>query len=337
MKIAITGGAGFIGAHLTKALLDAGHDVLVIDSLHRGSRQAVDPRARFYSLDVRDSKLRALLQMERPDLISHHVAQWQHDLPREQLLVDADVHIRGLLNVLDSCVNASVKKIILASGGNDIYGPVTADQLPLLEDAPLRPRRPIDISRMTGEWYVRHYTQYYGLKHTILRYADVYGDTDTTRITDIAQPISYFIRMLAEQRRPIIRGSGEEKRDYIFIDDVVRANLCALKQGENQTFHISSGNGYTLNSIYQMVASGMKSEIKPLYLASTAAIPTMALDNTQAQQQMGWQPEVSMQYGIRCLIAQLRSEAEKLADLSSVQYLPVMVMQDLLSMQRNVR
>jgi UDP-glucose 4-epimerase len=143
--------------------------------------------------------------------------------------------------------------------------------------------------------------------------------------------------MLAEQRRPIIRGSGEEKRDYIFIDDVVRANLCALKQGENQTFHISSGNGYTLNSIYQMVASGMKSEIKPLYLASTAAIPTMALDNTHAQQQMGWQPEVSMQYGIRCLIAQLRSEAEKLADLSSVQYLPVMVMQDLLSMQRNVR
>src|SRR5207249_3349703 len=102
MKIAITGGAGFIGSHLTRAYLDAGHDVFVIDTLINGSREAVDPRARFYQLDIRDVKLQTVLQKERPDIVSHHVVQRQSSLPLgEPSLTDADVHIRGLLNVLD--------------------------------------------------------------------------------------------------------------------------------------------------------------------------------------------------------------------------------------------
>src|SRR5579884_3794314 len=144
MKIAITGGAGFIGEYLTTSYLDAGHDVLVIDNLSRGSRKAIDPRARFYEVDVRDGKLSHILQHERPDLVSHHVAQWGYDVPFERSLADADVHIRGLLNVLDCCVDASVKKIIFASGGNGMYGFVEADQLPLSEETPLCPQQPID-------------------------------------------------------------------------------------------------------------------------------------------------------------------------------------------------
>src|SRR6266487_4750002 len=107
MKIAVTGGAGFIGSHLTRAYLDAGHDVFVIDTLINGSREALDSRARFFQLDIRDAKLQTLLQMERPDLLSHHAAQREYVLPGEKSLADADVHVRGLLNVLDSCASAS--------------------------------------------------------------------------------------------------------------------------------------------------------------------------------------------------------------------------------------
>src|SRR3984893_19149807 len=121
MKIAITGAAGFIGAQVTKAYLDAGHDVLVIDSLLYGAHQVVDPRARFYQVDIRDGKLRTILQDERPEIVSHHASQKRFTASCEQAMADADVHIRGLLNVLDSCVNASVGKFIFASGGNNLY------------------------------------------------------------------------------------------------------------------------------------------------------------------------------------------------------------------------
>jgi len=306
MKIAITGGAGFIGAHLTKAYLDAGHDVLVIDSLLHGSPRAIDPRARFYHLDIRDGKLRTILQQERPDLVSHHAAQ--HGTPAEQPLADADVHVRGVLNVLDSCVHASVSKVIFASSGNTLYGQLDAEHLPLTEDAPLCPQRPCDITKVAGECYVRYYTQYYGLKHTILRYADVYGETDSTLAR---HPLSYFIRMLEEQRRPIIRGTGDEVRDHIFIDDVVQANLCALKRGENQTFHISSGRGYTLNRLYWMVADFLESEIEPVYLSnSLVETSSIVLDNIQAQHVLGWRPEINLPEGIRRAVERLAEQGE---------------------------
>src|ERR1700736_6756031 len=191
MKIAITGGAGFNASHLTRAYLDAGHDVLVIDTLVNGSRDAIDARARFYQIDIRDGRLQKLLQQERPDILSHHALQREHAaLPLEELsMADADVHVRGLLNVLDSCVGASVAKIIFASGGNSLYnqcGPyaeilrctqddrcaqgdrytqddrctqgnlqaaplaVSRGLVPFKEDAPLCPRRPFDISKVAG-------------------------------------------------------------------------------------------------------------------------------------------------------------------------------------------
>lgn len=311
MKIAITGGAGFIGSHLAKAYLDAGHDVLIIDTLVHGSRDALDPRARFYQLDIRDSQLQQLLQRERPDIVSHHAAyRSQSSLPLdERSLLDADIQIRGLLNVLDSCVAASVNKIIFASGGNDLYKrpdyveqretteqpsvqPFVAD-----EETPLCPQKPSAITKVAGEGYVRYYARHYGLSHTILRYADVYGEKD---MDSMQHPLTYFTRMLLEQHRPTIRGAADAIRDHIFVDDVVRANLFALARGHNQTLHISTGQGYSSNELFAAVASALQSDLEPLYLSTTMVPPaSCVLDNTQASIALGWRPTVDFSTGVR--------------------------------------
>lgn len=337
MKIAVTGGAGFVGSHLVRAYLDAGHDVLVLDSLVHGSRQAVDPRARFYHVDIRDSRLQTILQTERPDVVSHHAAQREHIKPGEQALIDADVQIRGLLNVLDACVNASVSKIIFASGGNTLYGctkcvtsptgsPSTVS--PLKESAPPCPGRPCDISKIAGEWYVRYYTCQYGLPHTILRYADIYGESDRAFFW---HPLAYFIVQLAENLRPVIRGSDRDIRDHIFIDDVVQANLRALEHGRNETMHISSGQGYSLRQFYMAAARLLHSDIAPTYISSplSAESSAIVLDNTLARRVLRWQPEINFDTGIKLAAERLCGPTRRPAPrerLDLEQELPVPVL-----------
>jgi UDP-glucose 4-epimerase len=307
MKIGITGGAGYIGSRLTKAYLDEGHDVLVIDNLLHGSSQAIDPRARFYQLDMRDSKLRAVLYQERPDLVSHHAAYWRDEIPETPVLADADVHVRGLLNLLEGCVHAGVRKVIFASNGNSLYRPIEQEALPVKENAPLCPQYPHDISKLAGEWYLRYYTHQYGLKHCILRYADVYGE-DHNQWTH--HPLTYFIRMFSNRQRPVIRGSGDEIRDHIFIDDVVRANLRALKHGDNQTLHISTGRGCSLNQMCQMVAILLKSDLEPLHISGTLVEEcSLVLDNSRAGRVLAWRPEVEMSEGVQRAVQLWRGEA----------------------------
>jgi UDP-glucose 4-epimerase len=300
MKIAIIGGAGFIGSRLVHAYLNAGNDVFVVDSLTSGSQQVIDPRARFYHVDIRDKKIRDILQSERPDMVSHHATQQHETGTGAHTLADADVHVRGLINVLDSCVNASVKRFIFASGGNDMYGHVHAEQLPLREDTPLHPRSVQDISKVAGEWYVRYYSQQFGLKHTIVRYADIYGEAEPL---PFHHPLSYFIRMLHEQQRPVIRGTGNEIRDHIFIEDVMQAHLNLLKtptRSENSTLHISSGQGHSLKQLYYMAACIQESQLEPVYIAGSHLVSsTVILDNTKARLALDWQPKTTLSEGIQ--------------------------------------
>lgn len=319
MKIAITGGAGYVGSRLTKAYLDAGHDVLVIDNLAHGWRQDVDGRARFYQLDIRDSKVQEVLQLERPDVVSHHAAQLAA-FPGASLLADADVQLRGLLNVLDGCVSASVSRFIYASNGSTLYQPLpvagsmhSAFRI-VKEDFPLYPQRANDINKLAGERYVRYYSQQHGLEHIILRYADIYGELHS----ELAQhPVTYFVDMLSQGQRPIIRGSACDGRDHIYIDDVARANLRALEHGRNCTMHISSGKSYTLDQLFGAVATQLASDLLPVYLSRAMSEPTaFALDNTLAQQRLNWQPQVDFAEGIARAIEMLCGQKVPVPSLS---------------------
>nr|BBH95457.1 UDP-glucose 4-epimerase [Thermogemmatispora argillosa] len=296
VKIAITGGAGFIGAHLTRACLEAGHQVIVIDSLASGARERLDPRARFYHLDIRDPQLHAVLQMERPDIVSHHAACRSALLPGPRPLTDADINLHGLLNLLDGCVAANIRRIIFASSGNDLYR-TEGQALPLSEEAPLCPRRPLDISKLAGEWYIRYYSRHYGIEHVILRYADVYGEIERQ---NAQHPLTEFIYNLLEKKRVVIRAPRGEKRDHIYISDVIQAHLLALERGANWTMHISSGAATSLEEFYQRAAALLASESAPLYLNERGRTgTTIALDNSRARQVLGWQPTVDLEEGIR--------------------------------------
>lgn len=314
MKIAIIGGAGFVGSHLTRAYLNARHDVFVIDSLVHGTREAIDPRARFYHLDIRDGKVQAVLQAERPNIVSHHVVQREHTLPCESSLLDADVHIRGLLNILEGCVSAQVSKLIFASGGNTLYRGCSLQELSrtgsISESNEVSPCQPQDITRVAGEWYVRYYTRKYALPHLILRYADIYGEVDPVYAW---HPLTAFLVQLSLQHRPTIRGTDREVRDHIFIDDVVRANLRALECGCNETIHISSSQGYSVRQFFQAAARLLQSNLPPAYISSSLVEPTATiLDNRRARQVLNWQPEIDFSTGVRLSATRLfgqKSEA----------------------------
>ncbi len=309
MKIAIIGGAGFVGSHIARAYLDAGHDVFVIDSLVHGSSEAIDPRARFYQLDIRDGKLQSILQTERPDIVSHHAVQRTSTLPGEYSLVDADVQIRGLLNVLDSCVHAHISKFIFASSGNSFYQRRPLSELEaralVNEDVEMCPQDPQDISKMAGEWYVRYYARQYRLPHVILRYADIYGERDPQRAW---HPLTSFLFHLSQQRRPTVRGTDQDIRDHIFIDDVVRANLSALERGRNETLHISSAQGYTIQQFYRAVAHLLRCDISPMYISASSEEPgAIILDNKRAQRILNWKPEIDFLSGVALASERLKS------------------------------
>ena len=311
MKIVVIGGAGFIGSHITRAYLNAGHDVVVVDNLSHGSRDAVDSRARFYQYDIRDAKVREILQQERPNIVSYHAVQ-HYSYSNEQALTDADIHIRGLLNVLEGCIAAQVDKFIFASNGNSLYDKVEEEQLPATEDMTVCPRRPLDISKVACEWYIRYYTHIYGLRHTILRYADVYGETEPAYMQ---HPLSYFVQELTAHRRPILRGANHVLQDHIFIDDAVRANILALTKGDNATMHISAGHGCTNYQLFRVAAILLESQLEPVYIGSEMLVePTsIILSNERAQRLLGWSPEVNMVKGVQRAVSLMHAVLQEKA------------------------
>ncbi len=304
MKILITGGAGFIGSHVADACLEAGHQVVVVDDLSSGRRENLDPRVSFYQLDIRDAALKGVFDREQPDVVNHHAAQVSVPRSVEDPRHDAEINLLGLINVLQNCVKHQVKKVIFISSGGAIYG--EADEYPTTEKYLPRPLSVYAVNKLAGEFYLGFYRHQYGLGHTILRYANVYGPRQYAQSE--AGVVSIFVEKLLADAAPVVYTYPEEPegmiRDYVYVKDVVRANLAALDQGENGVFNIGTCVETTTSQLFRTILWQLGKDIQPQSgPARQGDLRRSLLDSSKAFRELGWSPIYSLEDGIRETIA----------------------------------
>ena len=224
--VLVTGGAGFIGSHIVDLLIENNYKVVIVDDLSSGREENINKKARFFKLDVTDQKsLAEVFKQERPDYVCHEAAQISVSFSVRDPLFDAQTNILGSLNLLQCCVNYQTKGIVFASSGGTIYG--EPELFPITEDYPFRPQSPYGISKVAIEHYLNFYQKNYHFPYVALRYGNVYGPRQDPY--GEAGVIAIFIEKMLKGEIPTINGDGEYIRDYIYVEDVARANLLALQ------------------------------------------------------------------------------------------------------------
>ncbi|MBF7081620.1 SDR family oxidoreductase [Desulfallas sp. Bu1-1] len=261
MRVLVTGGAGFIGSHIVDALVARGARTAVLDNLSTGRFENIDPRVNFYKGDLRDENfVRDTLRAERPDYVIHQAAQIDVQASIDDPATDAAVNITGAINLLEACRACGVKKIIYASSAA-VYG--NPRYLPVDEEHPLQPLSGYGISKHTVEHYLAVYRALYGLDYTVLRYANVYGPRQDA--TGEGGVVAIFTDRLLRGERPQIYGDGKQTRDFIFVGDVVEANLAALTRGSGGIYNVSTGMPTSVNELFETLREITGSDVTPEY------------------------------------------------------------------------
>jgi len=298
VRILVTGGAGFIGSHVVDAYMAAGHEVLVLDSLWEhggGRRQNIPDRALFVHMDVRDDNLTRIFQDFKPEIVNHHAAQHSVAISSRDPRYDADVNVMGLLNLLENCVKANVRKVIFASSGAT-FG--TPDRLPMDERTPQRPESPYGITKMVSEHYLNFYKAEHALDFTALRYGNVYGPRQDPN--GEAGVIAIFIGKFLAKQSVRIDWDGEQTRDYVYVKDVARANVLALDRGEAGKYCIGTNRRTSVNEIYRVLVdiSGFEAPVTRAPRRPGDARDAQ-FDPSLAKQQLGWEPQTQLADGMR--------------------------------------
>ncbi len=304
MKMLVTGGAGFIGSHVVDALIEEGHNVVVVDDLSTGKAEFVNPQARLYQLDIRSPELAEVLEQERPELINHHAAHADVRRSVTDPRHDAEVNIVGSLNLLECARRHGASKLVYASTGGAIYGePV---YLPCDESHPLNPICPYGVSKLTVERYLSYYGHAYGLQYTILRYPNVYGPRQDP--TGEGGVVAIFAQRMLLGEQVIINGSGDQQRDFLYVADVVRANILAQDHLDRQTYNLGTGVGTSVNDLFALMADKTGYGAKPTHVAPKAGETfKIYLDATKARRELSWQPETPLDEGLSRTIPSFRN------------------------------
>jgi UDP-glucose 4-epimerase len=295
-KFLVTGGAGFIGSHLVDRLINDGHHVAVVDDLSTGSRDNLNPNAAFYEIDVRSKDLDAVFDKEKPDHVNHHAAQMDVRRSVREPMFDADVNVLGSINLIENCLRNDVKKIVYISTGGAVYG--EPDYFPVDEAHPIRPLCQYGISKHTVEHYLYFYGHTYGMRYTVLRYPNVYGPRQNP--FGEAGVNAIFIGKMLRGETPTIFGDGEQLRDYVYVSDVVEANIASLERGDGQVYNIGSGIGTSVNQIYEKLKQIMDVSAPPVYSeARTGEIQRTYLESSKAKRELGWSAQIGFDEGLR--------------------------------------
>ncbi len=304
MRAIVTGGAGFIGSHVVDLLLEEGHEVAVVDNLSTGRVANLDPRAVFYRMDIADPMLRDVVATVRPDVVFHEAAQMSVKVSTDDPMLDARVNVVGLLNVLEACAAANVRKVVFASSGATYGNP---RYLPIDEAHPQRPESPYGITKMVAEHYLSYYAQDRGLSYAALRYGNVYGPRQDSY--GEAGVIAIFARQLFQGQTPIIHWDGEQVRDYVFVRDVARANLLAATRGDQRCYCIGTGRGTSVNEIYRLVSQFTGRIVEPRRAPRRAGdLRAAFFDTSRARADLGWEAEVPLEVGLRLTVDAFQRE-----------------------------
>lgn len=296
MRILVTGGAGFIASHVADAYIEQGHDVAIIDDLSRGFRANLNPAARFYLGDVRDENfITSVFEKEHPEVVNHHAAQMDVRRGVREPIFDASVNILGSINILQAAVACKTKRIIYVSTAGAAYG--EPKQLPVQEICDINPITPYGISKHTVEHYLFTYRVLYGLDYVVLRYGNVYGPRQSSQ--GEAGVFAIFFEQLLAGIQPVIYGDGSKVRDYVFIDDVARANVMALDHGTGEIFNIAGSVETTDQEVFDIACKlAGRPAVKPKYVARRPGeIDKIQLDISKAASMLGWQPKVRLAEG----------------------------------------
>jgi UDP-glucose 4-epimerase len=246
MKILVTGGAGFIGSHVVDKYIDMGHEVVIIDNMSTGKEENINPKAKFINIDITDEKIIDIFKDEKFDIINHHAAQMDVRVSVNDPKFDARTNIIGGLNLYEAAKETGVKKIIFASSGGTVYG--EQEQFPAGEDHPTRPCSPYGISKLSNEKYLFYYKEVYNIDYVALRYANVYGPRQNPH--GEAGVVAIFTNKLLAGEQPKINGDGKNTRDYVFADDVAKANEIALNDDVSGIFNVGTGIETDVNEIF---------------------------------------------------------------------------------------
>jgi len=296
MKILVTGGAGFIGSNLVDALIETGHQVLVVDNLSTGLKENLNSQAKFFELDIQDEKLSDIFAAEKPEVVFHLAAQIDVRKSVDDPVSDAKANILGSINLLENCKKNGVKKIVFSSTGGAIYG--DAEVIPTPETYEQKPISPYGIAKLSIEKYLYYYHQVFGLPYIVLRYANVYGPRQNSK--GEAGVVAIFCDKLLSGNQPVINGEGLQTRDYVYVADVVAANLAALNSDKVDTYNVGTGKETNVNEIAALIKEGLGTELDFAHGPAKAGEQRKScLDYSKIKQELDWLPKTMLSEGIK--------------------------------------
>ena len=296
MRILITGAAGFIGSHVAEAYRQAGHQVVGLDNLSTGKRENLPPDVPLWETDLtEESQLERLFREFRPEIISHHAAQVNVRVSWERPLEDARSNVLGALALFRQAARWKVQRVIYSSSGGAIYG--EPEQLPVTEDHPVRPLSNYGVSKYAVELYLQAFYLHSNLPYLIFRYPNVYGPRQDP--AGEAGVVAIFATQFLRGERPRIFGDGTKTRDYVFIGDIVDANLRALDYKRCGAFNLGWGKEITDREVFEVVREAVGTTVEPIFdQKRPGEIDRICLEATRVREALAWQPRVAFREGV---------------------------------------
>ncbi|MCC7383748.1 MAG: NAD-dependent epimerase/dehydratase family protein [Deltaproteobacteria bacterium] len=307
MRALVTGGAGFIGSHIADALIARGHEVLVIDDLSRGKKTSVPEAAKLVVASITTPEAERAIAEFKPEVVHHHAAQIDVRISVADPMRDADINVLGTVRVAQAAVAAGAKTFIFASTGGAIYG--EQERFPADEDHPVRSDSPYGISKRCAEIYLDYFARKCGLRAVALRYANVYGPRQDPH--GEAGVVAIFSEKMLRGQTPVVFGDGGQTRDYVFVGDVVRANMTALENaGARGAYNVGTGVETDVNTLAKMIAVHAKytGEIKH-EAAKPGEQRRSVLDGGRARRELGFAPECTLERGLGETVAFFASKS----------------------------